>query len=287
MSLVGRRSVDTEEVREDKVEERRSMEDINSVRPEDADLTAEEVAANCAKALAALKGRRESERMEKEAWATLKKEKADRRDSGEQSSRAREKQNNGVDATHGNGSSSSMGSSLVLTPRRRSNLETEECEDAKRMREMLQKQWHLLWMVDAMNQHRLAAAAAAGLDNAEDTAAMSSTNDAQKGEGRRRHTEEELDTMEYAIALATAAPEYAAAIANCGRQVCDDEVVEEEEFVGTSGTPFFKLGTYLLSLFIIKRLVVGVESTVEEGNLRLAAKPKRIALKSLLWTLAM
>ncbi|KAF4726113.1 hypothetical protein FOZ63_004122 [Perkinsus olseni] len=90
------------------------------------------------------------------------------------------------------------------------------------MRSTLQQQWHLLWMVDAMNQHRRAAevehdrAVSGEVDSsstgeAEGDGVEKTKPEESKAEGE---SEEKIDTMEYALALATAAPEYAAAVAN-------------------------------------------------------------------------
>ncbi|KAF4652877.1 hypothetical protein FOZ61_009348 [Perkinsus olseni] len=232
MSLVGARRVDLKEVSKDGVEEARAP--VKNAEPvgeaEDHDLTAEEIAANCARALASLRGRRESERLEREAWETLRKRGSKLRESGNEASMMKE-----ADATketrdstkQASSSSSSIESGQGVWTPRRSSACKEETEEAKRMRSMLQQQWHLLWMVDAMNQHRRAA----GVEHDRAVSGevhSSSTGEAEaspgdgvektKPEGSKAEaegeSEEKIDTMEYALALATAAPEYAAAVAN-------------------------------------------------------------------------
>ncbi|KAF4738838.1 hypothetical protein FOZ62_006261, partial [Perkinsus olseni] len=162
MSLVGARRVHLKEVSKDGVEEARAP--VKNAEPvgeaADHDLTAEEIAANCARALASLRGRRESDRLEREAWETLRKTGPKLRESGNEASMMKEadttKETRDSTKQASSSSSSIESGQGVWTPRRPS-AEKEETEEARRMRSMLQQQWHLLWMVDAMNQHRRAA----------------------------------------------------------------------------------------------------------------------------------
>ncbi|KAF4758219.1 hypothetical protein FOZ63_019761, partial [Perkinsus olseni] len=156
MSLVGARRVHLKEVSKDGVEEARAP--VKNAEPvgeaADHDLTAEEIAANCARALASLRGRRESDRLEREAWETLRKTGPKLRESGNEASMMKE-----ADTTKGRVDTETtvtkgrigpfFGSVLVGHGASRSpcsSAEKEETEEARRMRSMLQQQWHLLWM---------------------------------------------------------------------------------------------------------------------------------------------
>ncbi|EER12068.1 hypothetical protein Pmar_PMAR019173 [Perkinsus marinus ATCC 50983] len=156
----------------------------------DDDITAENIAENCAKALASLKGRREVERLEREAWDTLKRRGTKLQEEGNEVATLMET----VDEPLGRANSSTLGSA-----------QDQSTEEVEEMKKMLKRQWHLLLTVDAMNQHRRAQGSSIDPHR---------LGEAVVGEVTSEVKEEEADTMQYALALATAAPEYAAAVAN-------------------------------------------------------------------------
>ncbi|EER05500.1 hypothetical protein Pmar_PMAR011525 [Perkinsus marinus ATCC 50983] len=148
MSLVDTGGVQLEEISNEGVtEETDPMKNTPSIGEQPTDEpSVETVATNCAKALASLKGRREGQRLEKEARPTLIERESKLQDSGNE-----DNTKNVTDNTRTRSSSSSLDSAHgVWTPR-------HSPEEVRRMQSVLQQQWHLLWMVDSMNQHQVAA----------------------------------------------------------------------------------------------------------------------------------